>query len=378
MAIRLTQCKIDKGLRAGRHFDGRGHGLSLLVKPNGRSYWTMRTMIHGKQADIGLGSAATTTLQEARRKAEEKWKVARDGGDPRSRVRQRMGKSFRDLSEQVITMLETGWTAPRQGEKWRRSLEEYVHPMIGNHSVSSITTADIREKVILPIWHEKNSVAKEVLSRTNVIFKNAKVLGLREDNPVEDIPATLPRVRRRLKNHDALSHAEVGKVMEELDTLEYRAAALAIQFTILTAGRVGEIMGATWDEIDASAKVWTVPAERMKTRVEHRVPLSEAALKVLDDASLIKSDSNLIFPSLKGKELIQPTLYRELNKIRKTTLHGFRSSFRDWCGENRVDRDIAEACLAHKVRNAVEAAYLRSDYLERRRDVMEAWGGYVG
>lgn len=357
--------------RQGRYGDGgRGsHGLYLRVwrRPNGRigKAWAQRLRIGGKVTSLGLGPYPVVTLAEARAKALDNRRVAHAGRDPRGGG----VPTFEAAAKKVIKLHSRTWkagsTLPQQ---WKQTLGDYAFPILGRKSVAEITTADVLA-VLTPIWHTKSATAKKVRQRIGAVMKWAIAQGHRNDNPAGGaIKAALPNVNGQVRHHRALAHHRVAEVLSKT---RRNTNGLALRFVALTACRVGEVAGAKWSEIEGD--LWTIPASRMKTRKQHRVPLSSAALRVLAEA---KSDSPYVFPGRGGKPVARQSIGRALEGTRATP-HGFRSSFRNWCAETGVPREVAERALAHVVGNKVEAAYNRTDLLERRREIMEAWGQYV-
>lgn len=357
--------------RQGRYGDGgRGsHGLYLRVwlRPNGRvgKAWAQRLRIGGKVTSLGLGPYPIVTLAEARAKALDNRRAAHAGRDPRGGG----VPTFEAAAKKVIKLHSRTWKAgSRVPLEWEQTLGDYAFPVLGSKSVAEITSGDVLA-VLTPIWHTKSATAKKVRQRIGAVMKWAIAQGHRRDNPAGDeIKAALPKGNGRVRHHRALPHERVAEVLSKT---RRNTNGLALRFVALTACRVGEVAGAKWSEIEGD--MWTIPASRMKTRRQHRVPLSSAALRVLAEA---KSDSPFVFPGPRGKPVARQSIGRALEGTRATP-HGFRSSFRNWCAETGVAREVAERALAHVVSNKVEAAYNRTDLLERRREVMEAWGRYV-
>lgn len=370
--------------RPGRYGDGRGgHGLSLLVKPTatGRlsKTWAQRLKINGRPFNMGLGAYPIVTLSEARRKALENRRSVAKGRDPRGGGI----PTFEQATETVIALYAKNWKGKGKGnsseKSWRQTLRDYAFPRLGRKRVHEIKTGDVLA-CLVPIWNEKRVTASRVRHRIGAVMKWAVAKGYREDNPAGDaIAAALPRNNGRQKHHRALPHAEVAAALEKIRGSDaWQGVRLCLEFVVLTAARSGEARLARWDEIDLEAATWTVPEERMKAGREHRVPLSARALAVLRQAQEIADASGLVFPSLRGLALQSAPLSKLVRELGiKSTVHGFRSSFRDWAAETGVDRVVAEAALAHTV-GGVEGAYLRSDLFARRREVMQAWANYLG
>ena len=289
--------------------------------------------------------------------------------------------TFRDAADRVIALHAASWKdGGKSAKQWVASLDTYAMPRLGDKRIDRITTSDVMQTVLTPIWNDKRETARRVRQRMSAIFKWAVANGYREDNPAGDaIGAALPKGGQKREHHRALGHADVAGALRTIrETAAWPTTKLAIEYVALTACRSGEVRGARWSEIDLSAKTWTVPAERMKAGIEHRVALSSGALAVLDKAREYVDATGLIFPSPRGKALSDGTLTKLMHENGiDAVVHGFRSSFRDWCGESGVTREVAEAALAHVVKNQVEAAYARSDLLERRREVMQSWADYI-
>jgi len=369
--------------RPGRYGDGHGgHGLSLLVKPmsNGRlsKSWAQRLRIGGRPVNIGLGAFPIISLKRARALALENRIAVAEGRDPRQRG---TVPSFADAAETVIAVHAETWKdGGKSAGQWRASLASYAYPTLGGKSVAKVTSADVLG-VLIPIWNDKRETARRVRQRIGAVMKWAIAEGYRADNPAgEAIAAALPRGGARKQHQRALPYAEVAAAIETVRaSAAYRATALAFEFLVLTAARSGEVRGARWTEIDTDAGTWTVPGERMKGGREHRVALSGAALDVIERARALNDGSGLVFPSVRGRELSDATLSKLLRELGIPAVpHGFRSSFRQWAAERtNIPREVAEEALAHVNTNKVEAAYQRSDLFERRRDLLEAWAGYL-
>ena len=371
----------------GRYGDGGrgGHGLYLKVQTftNGRigRAWGQRVRINGRATNLGLGSYPGVTLAEARRRAITNRQTIEEGRDPR-RARAAAATTFRAVSERVIKLHRKAW---KKGSylptAWRSSLERYAHPVIGTKPVADVTRSDILA-ILTPIWTAKPATAKIVLQRIGAVLTYAVAAeGLAPFNVADPaLRAALPKAANGgTRHHKALPHAEVGAALAAVRSSGSRPAArLAVEFLALTACRVGEVLGARWTEIDLEEKVWTVPAARMKATREFRVPLSGRALAILAEARKLSGGSGLVFVSGLGKQLSRQTPGLLLRRAGiGGTPHGFRSSFRDFCAETGVDRATAEASLAHVV-GGVEGAYFRTDLLDARRAVVEAWAVYVG
>ncbi|MXY17349.1 MAG: site-specific integrase [Gammaproteobacteria bacterium] len=370
----------------GRYGDGRGGlGLSLLVRPGSRSHlakcWTQSVRIGGKPTSLGLGRYPVVTLALARQRALENAQSIAEGRDPRRRSG-RGAPTFADAVEKVMAIHAGNWKpGGRTEESWRATLRDYVLPRLGDMPVDAITGSDVMA-VLQPIWTAKRETAKRVRARIGAVMKWAVAQGHRADNPAGDtLAAALPNNAVRRVHHKALPHAEVAAALRKVrGSNAYRGAALAFELLVLTATRSGEVRSAVWDDVDLESAVWTIPAERMKAGLAHRVPLSDQALALLDEARReLSHGGGTVFPSPTGcvqRNRALVTLVHQLG-IRAVP-HGFRSSFRDWAAEcTDTPREVCELALAHVNRDRVEAAYRRSDLFERRRTLMQDWADYL-
>ena len=381
---RLSATFVNTVNVPGRYGDGRGrHGLSLLVKPattGGFSKsWAQRIRLDGKAANVGLGSYPVVTLARARQKALANARIVSEGRDPRDRASQ--APTFEHAVEKVIGIHAENWKdGGKSAAQWRASLRDYAVPKIGGMRVDRITAKDVME-VLLPIWSTKRETARRVRQRIGAVMKWAVAQGYREDNPAGDaISAALPKNSVRRQHQKALPHAKVAEALARVRASKaHRTTVLAFEFLVLTACRSGEVRGARWEEVDDVAGTWTVPPARMKAKLEHRVPLSERAVAVLDEAQEIADKSALVFPSPTGRVLSDSTLSKLLRELGIGAVpHGFRSSFRDWAAERtEVPREVCELALAHVNSDRVEAAYRRSDLFDRRRELMQAWADFL-
>ena len=373
----------------GLHSDGEIKGLYLRVSDAGSRGWLLRYMIAGRRRDMWLGSTSEITLAEAREAARTARKLIRDRIDPLDqRRRDRASQAgleglrawtFEKAARAVHKTLLPGWKNEKHGEQWINTLAAYAFPKIGDKPVGEIGVAEALD-VLKPIWSTKHETARRVRQRIDQVMRWAVAHGYATQNPVDAAVELLPRQRKEVEHHTAMPYREVPAFMLDLAKLETSASRLALEFTILTAVRSGETRGATWSEIDLDAGLWTIPAERMKSGRVHRVPLSAEAIAVLKAASEkwgSQADAP-IFPNPYGRALSDMALTQILRGMKRAeTVHGFRSSFRDWCAETGVSRELAERALAHSVRDATEAAYHRTDQLEQRKPLMAAWGAFV-
>ena len=366
--------------RVKSYGDGRGgFGLTLHVHPTGVKSWQQRILVNGRQTNIGLGKYPAVSLANARGKALANIRLVRGGGDPRRK--DRTVPTVMDILEKVIARDAPTWRNPeRTAKEWRDGIRLHASDLAAL-PVDEVTSAECTA-VLAALWNGKRHTASKLRQRLAAVFKLIVAEGHRADNPVERAHATLPKRRgdaQRKRHHAALPHGEVAAALAVVAASDAcTGAKLALRFLVLTAARSGEVRGATWDEIDLGRAVWTVPADRMKAGVAHRVPLAIAALDVLRDAAAAACGP-LLFPSVRGKRMHDNALSKPLRDCGVAGVpHGFRSSFRDWAAE-RTDfpRAVVEAALAHRVSDSVEAAYFRSDLFDRRRELMQAWSDYL-
>ena len=380
---RLSATFVKTVTRPGRYGDGHGgHGLSLLVKPRAAgglaTSWSQRLRVNGVPCNVGLGPYPIVTLAEARAKAVENARDVHQGRDPRERARM---PTFEQAAKAVHGLHASSWRNPATASIWWSSLVRFVFPVVGDKPVSSVTSGDVLS-VLVPIWSTKRETARRLRQRIGVVMKWAIAKGYRIDNPAGDaVSQALPKNGTTpQRHHRALPHGDVAAAVAKVRASgAWPATKLLLEFITLTAVRSGEARLARWNEIDRDGRVWSVPAERMKSGRLHRVPLSSGALRVLDEARALSGGdpAALVFPSMTGKALSNMTTSKLLTELGiNATTHGMRSAFRAWCAETGVDREVAEAALAHVVAG-VEGAYQRSDLFERRHESMEAWGHYV-
>jgi len=370
---------------------GDGHGLWLQVTGKGAKSWIFRFTLSGRSREMGLGSAHTFGLAEARDRARECRRLTADGIDPieirkekRQQAELEAAKSvtFSQCAQAYFEAHKTGWRNAHHQNQWSASMENYVYPVFGHLPVQSIDTGLV-VKVLEQIWATKAETATRVRGRIEVVLDWATTRGYRRgENPARwkgHLQNLLPKRSRvqKVKHHPALPFDQVPAFMAALAKSKAVTARL-LEFTILTAARAGEATGALWSEIDFEAAVWTLPAERMKAGVEHRVPLSEPALAIL--RQMKGADPSLIFLSSQNKDRVSGKLMRDLLarlRGKGLTVHGFRSSFRDWVAERTsFSSDLAEMALAHTVGDKTERAYRRSDLFEKRRELMDAWAAW--
>jgi integrase len=379
----LSPIAVRNKSEPGRYADG--NGLYLLVDPNGAKRWILRTVIHSKRTDMGLGSVRLVTLADARKRAAEHRGIARDGGDPIALRREssRTVPTFQQAAEAVHAGHSESWNNAKHRDQWINTLTAYVFPELGAKRVNLITSADVL-RVLTPIWLSKPETARRVLQRIRTVLDWAKAAGHRAgDNPVQGVAKGLPKHTERRGHFTALPYADVPAFVTALHASGAGGVAqLAFEFLILNASRTGEVLGAKWSEIDTAKALWTIPADRMKSKLEHRVPLSKRALELLKATGAANSNpkQGFIFAGRKPSEPLSNMAF--LMTLRRmgydVTAHGFRSAFRDWAAERtNFPREVCEGALAHINKNKVEAAYLRSDLFEQRRALMGQWAQYV-
>lgn len=374
--MKLSARKVDT-VGVGRHGDGRG--LFLYVKPTKARSWVLRYQVQGRRHDLGLGAYPDVTLAMARQKATEARRLILEGGDPIAERRQAQPKTFRDAALELIESKRSGWKNAKHAAQWTSTLEAYAFPNLGSMQVIKIATADV-VGALKPIWSQKPETANRVRQRIEAVLDYASALGIREgDNPARwrghlDNLLPKPTKVRAVQHHPALPHADISEFMDALSNRS-GVSARALTFTILTAARSGETRGMTWAEVDLDNRIWTIPAQRMKAGKEHRVPLTANAVVQL---GLRRDNTELVFGSetKAGKPISDMSMTALLRRMdyNNITVHGFRSTFRDWAGETTsFPREVIEAALAHGIKDKAEAAYARSDLFDKRRLLMESW-----
>ncbi|HPD91065.1 MAG: integrase arm-type DNA-binding domain-containing protein [Rhodobacter sp.] len=375
----LTAQTVKSATAPGKYFDG--HGLYLRVEPNGTKFWVQRIVIRGKRSEIGLGPATLVSLAEARAAALDNRKLARAGGDPLQAKREAAAVlTFEEAARKVHALHLPTWRNEKHGRDFITSLELYAFPRLGKLNAADVTTADVLG-VLMPIWTEKAETARRVRQRIGTVMKWAIAQGWRQDNPAENISKALPKVAKVQAHRKALGYGEVAGCIAAVQASRAgMATKLALEFLVLTAARSGEVREARWSEIDLAATVWEVPADRMKMKRAHRVPLSARAIAILEAAKGLDDGSGLLFPGTKqGRPLSDMTLSKLVKELGfDADVHGFRTSFRTWAQERTTfPREVAEAALAHLSGDAVERAYARSDVFEKRRGMMDRWAAFL-
>ena len=373
----LTAVAIRALSSPGRYADG--NGLYVVVDPSGAKRWVLRTVIIGKRCDIGLGGISLVTLAEARELTAQMRKSARSGGDPLAERRKAVIEipTFEEAAKKVHAEHSGSWKNPKHAAQWINTLTEYAFPIFGNKRVDGVDTNDVKA-ALLAIWQDKPETAKRVRQRIKMVFDWCKALGFRPgDNPCDGLTKVLPKQTIRAEHHAALAYADVPafiRLLRKSDASE--SARLAFELLILTATRTNEILAAQWGEFDLEAALWTIPASRMKAKREHRVPLSPRSVEILKKAKKLSTENQFVFPGIKPKKpLSNMTFLMAVRRLGKDiTVHGFRSSFRDWAAEcTNFPSDVCEAALAHAIKNKAEAAYNRTDLFNKRADLMAAW-----
>lgn len=375
----LTAQFVKTAREPGKYFDG--HGLLLRVQPNGARQWVQRIVIRGKRCELGLGNPSLVSLAEARETALANRKLARAGGDPKqARKEAEAVLTFEEAARKVHALHLPTWRNAKHGAQFIATLESYALPRIGKLKVGDVSTADVLA-CLTPIWTDKPETARRVRQRIGTVLKWAVAQGWRQDNPAESISSALPKHDRTQTHRKSLPYGEVANCLAVVNASEAGLLTkLCLEFLTLTATRSGEARGALWSEIDLSAKVWSLPATRMKAKRDHRIPLSRRAIEILKEAKRLSGESVYVFPGTKqGKTLSDMTLSKLVKELGfEADVHGFRTSFRTWAQERtNYPREVAEAAMAHTLRDKSEAAYARSDLFEKRRAMMEAWAGFL-
>ncbi len=386
---KLSALGVQRAKRIGYY--GDGGGLWLQISKLGGKSWVCRFSFQGRVCEMGLGAAHTVSLAEARLQAQACRKAVKEGRNPieerkakraDARLEAANTKTFAECAIAYIEAHRAGWKNEKHGKQWATTLETYAFPVIGQLAVAAVDTALVL-RVLEPIWHTKTETANRLRGRVETVLDWATVRGYRQgENPARwrgHLDKLLPARSKvqAVEHHAALPYMEIGAFMVDLRERE-GIAPRALEFAILTVARSGEVRGATWAEIDLDARLWTVPAERMKAGKEHRVPLSDEALALLQSLPRTKDDE-YVFPAFKKKPLSDMSLLAVLRRMERGgfTQHGFRSTFRDWAGETTAHpREVIEHALAHQLKDKAEAAYQRGDLLRKRAALMADWARY--
>ena len=379
---KLTVAKLKSLSRPGLH--GDGGTLYLHVSPHGSKSWIQRLTIDGKRHDLGLGGFPLVGLAEAREKAFDNRRAVAQGRNPLAEKRRAGMPTFRDAAQRTFEANRPRWRSEKVAKNWMQQLERHAFPRLGGMRVDRIGREDVLA-VLTPIWTAKPEIARKLRQRIRTTLQWCQAHGYVEHNMAgEAISGALPAMPSVKTHFRALPYAEVPDALTALEASEASLPAkLCFRFLVLTAARSGEARGAAWSEIDERIREWRIPAGRMKAGIEHRVPLSDAALAVLERARPLRDSSDLVFPSVvkRGRPMSDMTLAKMLRSTGladRATVHGFRSSFRDWASECMdAPHAVMELALAHTVGSAVEQAYARSTLIERRRALMQQWADFV-
>ena len=387
----LTAAKVKSLKAPGDYLDGRG--LYLQVRSESSKSWLLKFSMNKKSREMGLGSAFDFALSDARDMRDRYRKLIKTGIDPiehrkteeAARAAERAkAVTFKDAATRYIAANRTGWKNLKHAARWEATLKTYAYPVIGEVSVQAIDTAMVM-KVLDPIWSTKSETASRVRGRVESVIDSVKARGeYLGENPARwkgHLENLLPKRSRvnKVRNHPALPYAELPAFMEQLRAREGIAAA-ALEFQILTVARPGNALAARWAEFDRKAAVWTISGEHMKNGEEHRAPLSDAALAVLDRMEKIKDDGEYVFYSPGTRRpLSDAATGAVLDRMGRHDIvpHGFRSTFRDWAAERGYKDAVAEAALAHTVPDAVVAAYRRTTFFELRKQLMDDWATFA-
>ena len=380
MALSATRVKALK--EPGRYSDGGG--VHLYISKVGRKSWVQRITIDGRRRDIGLGGLQSVSLAQAREKAADNRVAVAEGRDPVAEKHAPAMPTFREAARAVHEANRPRWRNARHVASWMQTMERHALPTLGSMPVDRIDCGDVL-RVLDPICTTRPETARRVRQRMRTVFRWAMAHGFMEINPAgEAIDGALPPMPRVKAHLRSLPYREVSAALETVGRSEASMSSkLCFRFLVVTAARSGEARGASWDEIDLQRQVWRIPGERMKAGVEHRVPLSRQALEVLGEASVLRDESGLVFPSpLKpGSPMSDMTLTKVLRSVGladRATVHGFRSSFKNWTLEQTdTPWAVSEAALAHILGNSTEQAYAMSDLFDRRRALIQQWADYL-
>jgi integrase len=386
---KLTAIQVARAATPGMYSDGQG--LYLQVTHAGAKSWIYRYQLHGKQHYLGLGSASAITLKRARELLAEPRRLRAEGIDPvetrraqrsAARLAAAKGVTFRQCAESYFATHEHAWKSEVHRQQWRTSVQTDAYPALGSLSVQDIDTSLVLE-VLRPIWKAKPVSANRLRSRIENILDAAKSADLRTgDNParwaghLENLLPS-PRKMRSVEHYAALPYRDIPGFMIALRTRD-GLSARALELAVLTATRASEVVGARWNEVDFDQRTWTISAARMKAGKEHKIPLSACAAELLRDLHAVRS-GDFVFPGRSGKGISTAAMLKTLAAMGRSdlTVHGFRSTFRDWAAERTAfPNEVVEMALAHAIKGAVEAAYRRGDLFEKRARVMTAWSEF--
>jgi integrase len=379
---KLSATRVRALREPGRYVDG--NGLYLVVDPSGAKRWLLRTVVHGKRRDIGLGGLSVVSLAAAREEAARFRGIARKDDDPlieRNRERQ-VVPTFAEAAQQLHASLSPTFRNVKHRQQWINTLIQHANTLFGDRQVNHIGSEDVL-KALNPIWLKTPETASRVRQRIRAVFDWCKASGFRSgDNPVDGLARVLPKQPTSRRHFAALPYRDVPAFITALqDTGAGTSVKLAFELMILTATRTSEVLMARWTEVDLRSKTWTIPADRMKANRDHRVPLSARCIQILREAKSVADGGPFVFPGRSPeRSLSNMCFHMALRRMEWTncTPHGFRSSFRDWAAERtNFPRQVCEAALAHLLPNKTEAAYNRTTLFDRRRELMDSWASFT-
>lgn len=382
---RLSARSVQTLQRPGRHADG--NGLYLVVREGGAKSWCLIININGRRRELGLGPISAVSLSDARAKRDEALRLRQQRVDPlefwRRAKKDKDAPTFGSVALEFISSHESGWKNEKHRKQWRSTLETYA-ASIWDKAIADVDVQDVLE-ILKPMWLTKPETARRLRGRIERVLDAAKAVGVRSgENPAlwkGNLAHWLPTQDDETEHHAAMPYEQLPRFFVQLADRE-DVSATALRFTILTAARTGETLGATWKEFDLNNALWVIPGTRMKEGGEHRVPLSSAALALLETIDGNRKPDEFLFPGMKdGKSLSNMAMMMLLRrmKVEDATVHGFRSAFRDWAGDTQLQfpREIVEQALSHAVGSEVERAYRRGDALGKRRELMELWAIFL-
>ena len=375
---KLTARFVDSTKEPGKYYDA--NNLFLRVYEAGSRNWVQRVTVNGKRREIGLGNANLIPLSEARELAFDNLRMVKKGIDPIAVTEKKKSiPTFEEAALKVYEINRPSWSNEKHSAQFISSLKAYAFPEIGKMKVNTIETNDILA-ILMPIWVTKAETASRVRQRLSTVLKYCKAQKWRSDDPADrDILEALPKQARRSNHMKSMDYRKVGSFLKEMrNSSAGMTTKLALEFTILNASRSGEVRYAKWDEIDE--KTWTIPAERMKAKIAHRIPLTERCLEILEEARTVSLGSDYIFCGYKKDKPLSENTFNKLIKELGYDVHthGFRTSFKTWTQEQtNYPREVAEKQLAHSLSNKAEAAYARSELIEKRQSLLETWVSYL-
>ena len=376
--MKLTVKFVEHVSEAGKYYDQ--YGLFLHVRPSGAKKWLQRYTFKGRRREIGLGSAQIVSVATARKNAYQNLVLVSEGIDPiEDKKQDSVVPKFEAAARKVHEENRPTWRNAKHAAQFITTLETFAFPVIGNLSVTEINSSHIL-RILSPIWVTKAETAKRVRQRLSTVFKYCVAQQWRTDDPANiAIVEALPNLKKKVQHRKSISYNDIAAFIETVSNSSAGLSTkLGLEFLILTATRSGEVRNARWDEVNGS--LWTIPAERMKAGVAHRIPLPSRCMEILQEAQTISQGSGFIFEGTKPSKPLSENTFNKLMKELglEVHAHGFRTSFRTWTQEKtNYPREIAEAALAHSLRDKAEAAYARSDLLEKRTEMMEAWANFI-